>query len=53
MVFLKGLVNGTGIKQNRKYKQINFISLQNNRHPSQHTVGNIPNASGNCQHKPL
>jgi hypothetical protein len=25
-------------KQNRRYKQINFISLQNNRHPSQHTV---------------
>jgi hypothetical protein len=28
-------------KQNRRYKQINFISLQNNRHPSQHTVGNM------------
>jgi hypothetical protein len=26
-------------KQNRTYKQINFIGLQNNRHPSQHTVG--------------
>jgi hypothetical protein len=25
-------------KQNRRYKQINFIGLQNNRHPSQHTV---------------
>jgi hypothetical protein len=24
-------------KQNRRYKQINFIGLQNNRHPSQHT----------------
>jgi hypothetical protein len=23
-------------KQNRRYKQINFIGLQNNRHPSQH-----------------
>jgi hypothetical protein len=23
-------------KQNRIYKQINFIDLQNNRHPSQH-----------------
>jgi hypothetical protein len=22
-------------------KQINFIGLQNNRHPSQHTVGNV------------
>jgi hypothetical protein len=26
-------------KQNRRYKQINFIGLQNNRHPSQHTAG--------------
>jgi hypothetical protein len=25
-------------KQNIRYKQINFIGLQNNRHPSQHTV---------------
>jgi hypothetical protein len=25
-------------KQNRRYKQINFICLQNNRHPSQQTV---------------
>jgi hypothetical protein len=23
-------------KQNRRYKQINFIGLQNNRNPSQH-----------------
>jgi hypothetical protein len=22
-------------KQNRRYKQVNFIGLQNNRHPSQ------------------
>jgi hypothetical protein len=28
-------------KQNRRYKQISFIGLQNNRHPSQHTVGNV------------
>jgi hypothetical protein len=28
-------------KQNRRYKQINFTCLQNNRHPSQHTVGNV------------
>jgi hypothetical protein len=34
-------------KQNRRYKQINFIGLQNNRHPSQHTVGNVHKASGN------
>jgi hypothetical protein len=25
-------------QKNRRYKQINFIGLQNNRHPSQHTV---------------
>jgi hypothetical protein len=36
-------VNGTR-KQNRRYKQINFIALQNNRHPSQHTVGNVHKA---------
>jgi hypothetical protein len=40
-------------KQNRRYKQINFIGLQNNRHPSQHTVGNVHEASGNCQQMPL
>jgi hypothetical protein len=28
-------------KQDRRYKQINFIGLQNNRHPSQHTVGSV------------
>jgi hypothetical protein len=39
-------------KQNRRYKEINFIGLQNN-HPSQHTVGNVHKASGNCQQKPL
>jgi hypothetical protein len=38
-------------KQNRRYKQINFIGLQNNRHPSQHTVGNVHKAAGNCQQK--
>jgi hypothetical protein len=31
-------------KQNRRYKQINFIGLQNNRHPSQHAVGNVHKA---------
>jgi hypothetical protein len=34
-------------------KQINFIGLQNNRHPSQHTFGNVYKASGNCQERPL
>jgi hypothetical protein len=28
-------------KQNRRYKQINLMHLQNNRYPSQHTVGNV------------
>jgi hypothetical protein len=37
-------------KQNRRYKQINFIGLQNDRHPSQHTISNVHKASGNCQH---
>jgi hypothetical protein len=40
-------------KQNRGHKQINFIGLQNNGHPSQHTVGNVHKASGNCQQRPL
>jgi hypothetical protein len=40
-------------KQNRRYKQINFIGLQNNRHPTQHTVGNVHKTSGNCQQRPL
>jgi hypothetical protein len=40
-------------KQNRRYKQINFIGRQNNRHSSQHTVGNGHKASGNCQQMPL
>jgi hypothetical protein len=40
-------------KKNRRYKQINFIGLQNNRHPSQHTVSDIHKASGNCQQRPI
>jgi hypothetical protein len=39
-------------KQNRRYNQINFIGHQNNRHPSQHTVGNVHKASGNCRSIP-
>jgi hypothetical protein len=38
-------------KQNRKYKQIKFIGFQNNRYPSQHTVGNVNKAPENCQQK--
>jgi hypothetical protein len=30
-----------------------LASLQNNRQPSQHTVGNVPKASGNCQQRSL
>jgi hypothetical protein len=36
-----------------RYKQINFIDLQNNRHASQHTVVNVHKASGNCRQRPL
>jgi hypothetical protein len=51
---LKSLVNGTRKqKKNRRYKQINFIGLQNNRHSSQYTVGNDHKASGNRQQRPL
>jgi hypothetical protein len=34
-------------------KQINFIGLQNNYHPSQHTVGNVHKASRKCQQRSL
>jgi hypothetical protein len=48
MVCLKCSVNGVRKqKKNRRYKQINLIGLRNNRHPSQHTVGNVHKASGN------
>jgi hypothetical protein len=40
-------------KQNRRYKQINFFGLQNNRQPSQNTFGNVHKASGNCQQRPI
>jgi hypothetical protein len=49
LVCLKSLVNGTRKQTKQK---INFIGLQNNRHPSQHTVGNVHKASGNCQQRP-
>jgi hypothetical protein len=42
-------VNGTRKQTKQKIKKINFIGLQNNRHPSQHTVGNVHKASGNCR----
>jgi hypothetical protein len=45
--------NTTENKQNRRYKQINFIGLQNNHLPSQHTVSKIDKASGNCQQRSL
>jgi hypothetical protein len=53
MVCPESLVNVPFNKQNRRWKQINFIGLQNNRHPSQHTVRNIHKASGNCQQRPI
>jgi hypothetical protein len=34
-------VNGTKNKQDRTYKQINFIGFQNNRHPSQTMLATI------------
>jgi hypothetical protein len=42
-------MNGTRKQTKQKIKQINFIDLQNNRHSSQHTVGKVHKASGNCQ----
>jgi hypothetical protein len=38
-------------KQNIRYKQINFIGFQSNRHPSQHIVGNVHKASENCKQR--
>jgi hypothetical protein len=49
VVGLKIMVNGA----RKQTKQINFIGLQNNRHPSQHTFGNVHKAFGNCQQRPL
>jgi hypothetical protein len=40
-------------KQNRRYKKINFIGLQNNRHPSQNTFVNVHKASGTSHQMPL
>jgi hypothetical protein len=40
-------------KQNRRYKQINFIGLQNNRHPLKDTVGNVHQASEKSQQRHL
>jgi hypothetical protein len=37
----KSSVKGTRKQQQkRRYKQINYIGLENDPHPSQHTVGN-------------
>jgi hypothetical protein len=33
--------------------KLTLLGLQNKRHPSQHTVGNVHKASGNCQQRPL
>jgi hypothetical protein len=44
---------GEWYQKTDKTEEINFIGLQNNRHPSQHTVGNVHKASGNCQQRPL
>jgi hypothetical protein len=40
-------------KQNTRYKQINYFGLQINHNPSQHTVGNVHKASGNCEQRPI
>jgi hypothetical protein len=46
VVCLKSLVNGTRKQTKQKIQKINFIGLQNIRHPLQHTVGNVHKASG-------
>ena len=52
-VCLKSSVNGIRKQQKTRFKQTKFIGLQNNRHPSQHTFGNVRKPSGNCQQRPL
>ena len=52
-VCLKRSVNGIRKQQKTRFKQTKFIGLQNNRHPSQHTFGNVRKPSGNCQQRPL
>ena len=49
----KSSVNGIRKQQKTRFKQNKFIGLQNNRHPSQHTFGNVRKPSGNCQQRPL
>jgi hypothetical protein len=38
-------------EKTERYKQINFIGLQNNRHPSQHTIGNVHKSYGKLSTK--
>jgi hypothetical protein len=40
-------------KTNNTKDTNNFIGFQNNRHPSQQTVGNVHKTSENCQQRPL
>jgi hypothetical protein len=53
-VYLKSSVNGTK-KTNKAedIKQINFIVLQNNRHPLNTLFGIVHKASGNCLQRPI
>jgi hypothetical protein len=40
-------------KQIRRYKQINFIGLQNNRHPPKRSVGDHHEDAENVQQWPM
>jgi CobQ-like glutamine amidotransferase family enzyme len=33
--------------------KLTLLAYKNNHHPSQHMVGNVRKASGNCQQRPL
>jgi hypothetical protein len=33
--------------------KLTLLAFKNNRHPSQHTVGNVHKVSVNCQQRPL
>jgi hypothetical protein len=52
-VCLKRSVNRTRKQTKQKIQTNLLIGLQNNRHPSQHTVRNVHKASGNCHQRPL
>jgi hypothetical protein len=59
---LTDITRGVPIKFGEWYQKTNktedtnkftLLAIQNNYHPSQHTVGIVHKATGNCQQRPL